>query len=122
MTARGHSPCTNRAGGRHTLATTHSLDPRGTVLSVSHPIMEDNWGGCRHVHNNYPILRASTMSAWDLGYHQHVDWFPGPKSSHVIIERRMVLPEDEARDIHRCLYKILELYLLTTKTIHNFTL
>ena len=83
--------------------------------------MDNIWGGCRYIHDYYSVLHGTLMFAGDLGYHQHVDWFPGPKSSHVIIERRMVLPEDEARDIHRCLYKILELYLLATKTIHNFT-
>ena len=104
MTAGRHCPRSHWAGVGSTSTTAHSFDPLGIIVSISHPIVEDNWCGCRYVHDDYPVLRGPLVLAVD-GRHQHyIYWLPEPKSCRVIVQWRLLLSEDVGWDVLWHLY------------------
>ena len=96
MTTGRHSPRPHRAGVGLTLSTANSLDPGSIVLSISHPVVQDNWRGCGDVHDHNCVLLGSLVFAGELRDHQHINWLPITKSTCVVIVWRVLLSKDIA--------------------------
>ena len=100
MSTRRYSPCSNRAVVCLAWAATHCFYPSSRVLSVTHAVVVDQNGlGGWNIHDTHFIMSAPCMLAGDFWDKQNVYWFPGTKSSCIIVCGGVLLSKDVANNI-----------------------
>ena len=50
------------------------------------------------VHDGHPVLPGGSVLGWNLWDHQHISRLPRPKPLGIIVDGRIDLPEDIARN------------------------